>query len=50
MLNTPAIEIRNLVVIRGRNVVLPDFSVEVPTGTVTGLLGPSVHLPASRIP
>jgi ABC-2 type transport system ATP-binding protein len=41
MLNTSAIEIRNLVVIRGRNVVLPDLSVEVPTGTVTGLLGPS---------
>jgi ABC-2 type transport system ATP-binding protein len=41
MLNTPAIEIRNLVVVRGRNLVLPDLTVEVPTGSVTGLLGPS---------
>jgi ABC-2 type transport system ATP-binding protein len=41
MLNTPAIAIRDLVVIRGGTVVLPDLSVDIPSGSVTGLLGPS---------
>ena len=36
-----AIEVRDLVVIRGRNLVLDSLSVDVPEGTVTGLLGPS---------
>jgi ABC-2 type transport system ATP-binding protein len=37
----PAIEIEHLRVARGRTLVLPDFSVRVEAGTVTGLLGPS---------
>lgn len=37
----PAIEIDRLQVSRGRNRVLPDFSMRVARGTVTGLLGPS---------
>jgi ABC-2 type transport system ATP-binding protein len=36
-----AIEIRDLRVVRGGNVVLPGLSAEVPAGSVTGLLGPS---------
>jgi ABC-2 type transport system ATP-binding protein len=36
-----AIEIRNLRVVRGEREVLPDLSLEVHDGTVTGLLGPS---------
>jgi ABC-2 type transport system ATP-binding protein len=41
MLNSPAIEIDDLKVIRGKNTVIPDLTVSVPTGSVTGLLGPS---------
>src|SRR5512132_4640237 len=37
----PAIEIRDLRVVRGGNVVLPGLSAEVAAGSVTGLLGPS---------
>ncbi|HWB23781.1 MAG TPA: ABC transporter ATP-binding protein [Gaiellaceae bacterium] len=37
----PAIEIEHLRVTRGRTLVLPDVSVGVEAGTVTGLLGPS---------
>jgi ABC-2 type transport system ATP-binding protein len=37
----PAIEIEHLRVTRGRTLVLPDVSVRVEPGTVTGLLGPS---------
>jgi len=37
----PAIEIERLRVTRGRTLVLPDLSVRVEPGTVTGLLGPS---------
>ncbi|MDQ1530902.1 MAG: type transport system ATP-binding protein [Microbacteriaceae bacterium] len=36
-----AIEVRDLVVRRGRNEVLHDLSADVPTGSVVGLLGPS---------
>ena len=36
-----AIEIRDLHVVRGDNVVLPGLSAEVARGSVTGLLGPS---------
>jgi ABC-2 type transport system ATP-binding protein len=36
-----AIEIRDLRVVRGGNVVLPGLSADVQAGTVTGLLGPS---------
>ena len=36
-----AIEIRDLHVVRGGNVVLPGLSAEVAAGSVTGLLGPS---------
>ena len=36
-----AIEVLDLVVIRGRNLVLNSLSVDVPEGAVTGLLGPS---------
>jgi ABC-2 type transport system ATP-binding protein len=36
-----AIEVRGLVVRRGRRVVLDDFSCTIPRGSVTGLLGPS---------
>ncbi|NUR28677.1 MAG: ABC transporter ATP-binding protein [Catenulispora sp.] len=35
------IEVRDLVVVRGRRTVLDGFSCSVPTGSVTGLLGPS---------
>jgi len=41
MLNSPAIEIAGLTVVRGRNTVIPDLTVSVPRGSVTGLLGPS---------
>ena len=36
-----AVEIRGLVVVRGGRRVLPDLSLDVRPGTVTGLLGPS---------
>jgi len=36
-----AIEVRDLVVVRGRREVLHGISTAVPTGGVTGLLGPS---------
>lgn len=36
-----AIEVRELRVVRGGNVVLPGLSLSVPRGSVTGLLGPS---------
>src|SRR5438270_4367175 len=36
-----AIEVRDLVVVRGRKEVLHGISAAVPTGGVTGLLGPS---------
>ncbi|MFT4048240.1 MAG: ABC transporter ATP-binding protein [Solirubrobacterales bacterium] len=36
-----AIEISRLSVVRGGETVLPDFSVEVAAGSVTGLMGPS---------
>jgi ABC-2 type transport system ATP-binding protein len=38
---TPAVNARNLRVVRGKTVVLPDFSVQIARGTITGLLGPS---------
>ena len=41
MLNSPAVEIAGLTVIRGKTTVLPDLTVSVPRGSVTGLLGPS---------
>jgi ABC-2 type transport system ATP-binding protein len=37
----PAIEIEHLRVVRGGKPVLPDLTLQVETGTVTGLLGPS---------
>jgi ABC-2 type transport system ATP-binding protein len=37
----PAIEVRDLRVVRGPRVVLDDFSLSVDSGTLTGLLGPS---------
>ena len=36
-----AISIAHLKVIRGKNLVIPDLSLEVPRGAVVGLLGPS---------
>jgi len=36
-----AIEVSNLHVVRGENEVLPDVSLSVPVGSVTGLMGPS---------
>ncbi len=36
-----AVHARNLRVVRGKTVVLPDFSVQIPRGAITGLLGPS---------
>ena len=36
-----AVHARNLRVVRGTTVVLPDFSVRIARGTITGLLGPS---------
>jgi ABC-2 type transport system ATP-binding protein len=38
---TPAVRIDGLRVRRGKNLVLDDFSLELPRGGVTGLLGPS---------
>ena len=40
MLNK-VIEVEDLVVIRGKNLVLPGLTTDVKTGSVTGLLGPS---------
>jgi ABC-2 type transport system ATP-binding protein len=37
----PAISVSHLRVVRGGNVVLPDLTLDVAQGTVTGLLGPS---------
>jgi ABC-2 type transport system ATP-binding protein len=36
-----AVEVRDLRVVRGRNLVLPGISLQVRAGSVTGLLGPS---------
>lgn len=36
-----AIEVSHLVVQRGKNLVLPDFTASIPEGRITGLLGPS---------
>jgi len=41
MLNSPAIEIDDLTVVRGKHTVIPELTASVPTGSVTGLLGPS---------
>ena len=41
MLNSPAIVVDGLTVIRGKNTVIPDLTVSVPRGSITGLLGPS---------
>ncbi|HEX7255487.1 MAG TPA: ABC transporter ATP-binding protein [Gaiellaceae bacterium] len=41
MERTPAIRIVDLVVVRGGRLVLPDLSLEIASGRVTGLLGPS---------
>lgn len=41
MLNKSAIEVEDLVVVRGKNLVLPGLTTDVKTGSVTGLLGPS---------
>jgi ABC-2 type transport system ATP-binding protein len=40
-MSSVAIEVRDLRVQRGRKVVLPGVSLEIPVGSVTGLLGPS---------
>ena len=40
-MNNSAISVRGLHVLRGGRVVLPDLTVDVPAGRVTGLLGPS---------
>jgi len=37
----PAIDVRNLRVIRGKRVALENISVQIARGTITGLLGPS---------
>jgi len=39
--SAPAIVVRDLRVVRGGSVVLPDLSAEIDAGAVTGLLGPS---------
>lgn len=36
-----AVDVRNLRVVRGKRVALHDVSVQIPRGTITGLLGPS---------
>ncbi|MET0953200.1 MAG: ABC transporter ATP-binding protein, partial [Aeromicrobium sp.] len=41
MMDPLAIDIEGLVVIRGKNLVIPDLTVTVSRGSVTGLLGPS---------
>lgn len=41
ILNINAVEVDDLVVIRGKNLVLPGLTTDVKTGSVTGLLGPS---------
>jgi len=41
MLNTLAIEITDLTVVRGRNTVIPDLTLSASRGSVIGLLGPS---------
>jgi len=41
MLNNSAIEVEDLVVVRGKNLVLPGLTTDVRAGSVTGLLGPS---------
>jgi ABC-2 type transport system ATP-binding protein len=41
MTPAPAIEVRELRVVRGGNIVLPGLSFQVATQTVTALLGPS---------
>lgn len=41
MLNSCAVEVKDLEVVRGRTTVLPGLTASVRTGTVTGLLGPS---------
>ena len=41
MLNSPAVEITGLTVIRGKTTVLPDLTASIPRGSVTGILGPS---------
>ena len=38
---TPAVTVRDLHVRRGRTVVFDGLDVEIPRGTITGLLGPS---------
>lgn len=38
---TPAVEIQNLRVVRGKRLALDDISVRIAPGTITGLLGPS---------
>jgi ABC-2 type transport system ATP-binding protein len=40
-MSSVAVEVRELRVRRGRKVVLPGVSLEIPVGSVTGLLGPS---------
>lgn len=39
--DAPAISVRGLRVVRGKNLVIPDLNLEVPAGQVVGLLGPS---------
>lgn len=41
MLNKVAIQISDLLVVRGRRTVLPGLNLTVPAGSITGLLGPS---------
>jgi len=41
MLNKSAVEVEDLVVIRGKKLVLPGLTTDVKTGSLTGLLGPS---------
>jgi ABC-2 type transport system ATP-binding protein len=38
---SPAVDIQNLRVVRGHRLALDDVTVEIPQGTITGLLGPS---------
>jgi ABC-2 type transport system ATP-binding protein len=40
-MSSAAVEVRDLRVVRGGKVVLPGVSLEIPVGSVTGLLGPS---------